>query len=78
MKAKDVKGEVQIIKWEIDKMNELDSRVIITMDKENVSKLLYGLIGLTKGNDTFFIGFNLSNFGAFFERRKVKEEVKQN
>lgn len=81
MDEKHKKGELEIKRWEIKKVNELNSQVIITLDKENVTKLLYGLIGLTKDNDTFYIGFNLNDFGVHFVHRDskpVKEEAGKN
>jgi len=80
MKPEDKKGELQIKRWDIKKINELNSEIIVTLDKENVTKLLYGLIGLTKENDTFYLGFRLTDFGLHFQHREVTEpkEPKQN
>lgn len=79
MEEKHKKGEIQIVGWKIDKINAADSKVVITLDKENIQKLIYGMIGLVKNNDTFYLGFNLSDFGVHFEHRVVgiKNEPKE-
>lgn len=73
MDEKYKKGELEIKKWEVVEKG-LDATLTITLDKENTQKLLTGLIGLLKDNDTFYVGFNLNEFGVHFEHRKPKEE----
>lgn len=67
MKEEDKKGTLQIKRWNIKKLDEVNNELLIVLDKENIMKLISGLVPLVEKNDTFYLGFTLNEFGLHFE-----------